>query len=145
MRISGPDRARQIEDLKKKKRAGDISGSEFASMLESIGAESPPASVESAIPTSALDALLAVQADTQDEEFRRRRQVATQHAETILDKLENLRKDISLGRVSVHRLQEISVALQSRENFPDDPRLQEIIDEIDLRAQVELAKYERSS
>ncbi|MEX2642998.1 MAG: flagellar assembly protein FliX [Acetobacterales bacterium] len=63
-------------------------------------------------------------------------------AEAILDRLEELRDGILTGQVSRGGLEDIHKLVSSRRETVSDPRLAGILDEIDLRAQVELAKLE---
>lgn len=63
-------------------------------------------------------------------------------AEAILDRLEELRDGILSGQVPRQGLEDIQKLVSSRRESVSDPRLGEILDEIDLRAQVELAKLE---
>ncbi|MCW5699005.1 MAG: hypothetical protein KIT00_04115 [Rhodospirillales bacterium] len=85
--------------------------------------------------------LLSVQeaANATDEKSRRR---VVQHGENILEQLEQLRRDVLTGNVSPDRLATLSQTLRARSEATEDPLLQEIIDEIELRAAIELAKWE---
>ena len=144
MQINNVGRARQIEELKKKKKAGTISGSEFSEMLEALESSEDTAPTESTAQVGGLDALLAVQAGSQDEEFRQKQRQSVDHAELILDKLETLRRDILLGNLSQTRLSEIAHSLQLHGGFPDDPKLDKLLKDVSLRAQVELAKFDQT-
>ncbi|MDV3457390.1 flagellar assembly protein FliX [Sphingomonas sp. HF-S4] len=75
-----------------------------------------------------------------DPMIERRRKMAVQ-AEKGLDALERLKKELAAGTPSVERLHEI---VEWSENFEasDDPVLQSILDEIELRVRVELAKVD---
>ncbi len=61
-------------------------------------------------------------------------------AQDILDKLEDIRMALLFGGLSEARLRQLAHMVAVRRPDIDDPRLTEILDEIDLRAQVELAK-----
>ena len=76
-----------------------------------------------------------------DEAVVRRRQ-ARRRAEALLDRMEDLRRDILLGRIPEWKLAELARLAQSERAAVDDPHLTAILEEIDLRAQVELAKWE---
>jgi hypothetical protein len=58
-----------------------------------------------------------------------------------LNKLDDLRLDLLTGGLSKNKLLRLSEVVNSRRPEIEDPRLNEILDEIDLRAQVELAKF----
>ncbi len=62
-------------------------------------------------------------------------------AEDILDRLEDLRLELLSGAISKEKLLQLSRIVNARRAQIKDPRLVEILDAIDLRAQVELAKH----
>ncbi|MCB1508640.1 MAG: flagellar assembly protein FliX, partial [Hyphomicrobiaceae bacterium] len=70
------------------------------------------------------------------------RRRAIQRGHDLLDSLEGLRADLLAGRVSGERLQRI-LSLVRRQSGSGDPKLDEVIADIELRAQVELAKLGR--
>ncbi len=61
-------------------------------------------------------------------------------AQGILDQLEDIRLELLIGGLSKGRLLQLAHMVSARRPDIEDPRLAEILDEIDLRAQVELAK-----
>lgn len=98
--------------------------------------------VEATAPLNAVDALLAVQAvpDATDGEARRR---LHRRGEDILDRLEELRRAIVLGVVSKEGLIDLARMVRSRRDQCADPNLGAVLDEIELRAEVEIAKLSR--
>lgn len=96
--------------------------------VSGIGAPSSLGSIES---------LLAAQ-EAGDATYGRSRGKA--RAEALLDRLDELRGDIVCGSISVARLRAIADLVATQRDTVDDPKLAGILDEIDLRAQVELAK-----
>jgi hypothetical protein len=62
-------------------------------------------------------------------------------AQDILDRLEDLRLELLAGTLTKDKLVRLTQMVSSRRPQIKDPRLAAILDEIDLRAQVELAKY----
>ncbi len=95
---------------------------------------SAPANVNS---VGSVDALLALQA-VPDATGRRAR--AVKRAENMLDILEDLKLSVLSGRVPQAHLNRLIAVLNARRDALSDPQLIEIIDEIELRAKVELAK-----
>ncbi len=88
-----------------------------------------------------IDAILALQA-VEDPLARKRRQVKRGRA--LLDNLEALKADLIVGKVSADRLGRLlSLVRQAREDI--DPELDAVIEEIELRALVELAKFGKYS
>lgn len=70
-------------------------------------------------------------------------QQAKEQADTLLLQLETLRLGLLSGGLPVKVLHNLAAGLKKQRPHISDPRLIEILDEIDLRAQVELAKYDR--
>jgi hypothetical protein len=58
--------------------------------------------------------------------------------------LDGLHLDILAGRVAPARLAALASSLRADRSASGDPRLEQLIDSIVLRAEVELAKLERS-
>jgi len=87
-----------------------------------------------------LDALLALQ-ETPPEGERRRR--AVRRAGRMLDALDALKIGLLDGEVSSADLESLKSAVAEERLQSDDPRLQGVLDEIETRAAVELAKRER--
>jgi len=113
-------------------------GSSFSRLLDETaeaGHASGPSGVQS------VDSVLSVQ-EVGDREGGRRR--ARERADLLLDRLEDIRHGLLMGAVPRDRLQELATAMRRQREAIDDPQLIEILDEIELRARVELAKFERS-
>ncbi|MBV6632169.1 MAG: flagellar assembly protein FliX [Alphaproteobacteria bacterium] len=88
-----------------------------------------------------IDAILALQ-QVDPDGARKPRHQAVVRGEKILGALEGLRDDILLGRVSAGTMQQLTNFVEDAREETDDPELTAVLDEIDLRAQVELAKLE---
>ena len=67
---------------------------------------------------------------------------ARRRAEALLDRLEGLRRDILFGAVSLTTLTDLTALIDSERAAVDDPELAAILDAVDLRVRVELAKLE---
>ena len=63
--------------------------------------------------------------------------------ENIIEQLEQIRHDILVGAIPVKRLTSLAQALRDRNPNISDPQLLSLIREIELRAEVEFAKYSR--
>ena len=60
----------------------------------------------------------------------------------MLERLEEIRAGLLLGAIPRSQLVDLArVAQETRENFVD-PALNDVLDDIELRARVELAKYD---
>jgi len=62
-------------------------------------------------------------------------------AEEILKKLDKIRLSLLCDDLKKSDLESLSQTVAQQKEHIDDPKLSEILDEIDLRAKVELAKY----
>jgi len=86
-----------------------------------------------------VEALIALQ-DVGGPLERRRRSV--RRASRILDVLEGVKLALLSGELSTHDLDRLQRAIREQRHATDDPRLEDVLDEIETRAQVELAKLE---
>ena len=91
---------------------------------------------------NAVDGLFQLQ-EVPDALAQRRR--AVQRGNTLLDRLDDLRLALLAGSLSPGQLSELQRAVSSERGLVDDPRLLSVLDEIDLRARVELAKLTMTS
>lgn len=92
-------------------------------------------------PLTSLDALVALQASPDDTARRRRR--AVRRGQALLDRLEEARVAFLDGSLPVAILQDLRAGLDTGRGDIDDPRLSELLREIEVRAAVEVAKLER--
>lgn len=104
------------------------------------GAEARAATAAS-VPAAALataDALIALQGGGDSGQERRQRSAKRGH--DLLDALDRLKAALVMGRVATADLTAIAARLAERAETSGDPRLDEIVAHIRLRAEVELAK-----
>mgnify|MGYP000471717434 FL=1 len=136
MKVQGPGKTQAPSKTKKKDKASGADGS-FGDFVASAPQKSAPAKQSQSITN--VDALLAIQA-AEDPTAGKSRRKMQQRANTILDELEDLRMAMLNGTMTVgHMINIADVVAEHRENV-HDPSLTALMDEIDLRAQVELAK-----
>src|SRR5579863_10100341 len=88
---------------------------------------------------STLEALIALQ-DVGGPLERRRK--ALSRAGTILNALETLKLELLDGRLGRAAIEALTRAVREQRAMTDDPRLEGLLDEIETRAAVELAKLE---
>ncbi|MCD8497234.1 MAG: flagellar assembly protein FliX [Alphaproteobacteria bacterium] len=117
-----------------KAKGGDEAFGDF--MADSAGQAAAPTTTQS---IAKVDGLLAVQA-AEDPTARATRKRARQRSTTILDELEKVRMAMLAGNLTVGHMIDIADVVASHRDRISDPRLTAVMDEIDLRAQVELAK-----
>lgn len=141
MKVSGTGSASGAGSTRRTERGGKRG--EFARHLEScVGSPAESAAVDAVSPLAAVDALLAAQSvtDATDDQSRRR---LIHRGEEILERLEDIRFGLLAGGLSRERLIELARMVRSRREVVADPRLAAVLDEIELRAEVELAKHAR--
>ena len=101
-----------------------------------------PARVQSAAPiagATGIDAILALQAV--DEPLQGRKK-AVRRGTSLLDMLDGIKADLLVGQISADRLDQLANMLADiRERSV--PGLDAVLDDIDLRVRVELAKFGR--
>lgn len=88
---------------------------------------------------SVSDAIFAAQMVSGEEEREKRRQML-RRGDTLLEKLEEIRDGLLLGYISKDKLIEISRYVKETKINTADEKLAELIGEIELRVEVELAK-----
>lgn len=86
-----------------------------------------------------MDALLALQ---EVDERAERRSKAARHGHSMLDSLEAVRADLLAGVISESRLEALAGLVADRKSSGDD-RVDSVLEEIELRVKVELAKLGR--
>lgn len=87
-----------------------------------------------------MDALLALQ-EVPDSVAQRSK--ARKQGQRMLDRMEQLHLELLEGRIAPETVERLAQEVVTAREATDDPDLNEILDEIELRAQVELAKLGR--
>jgi len=121
-------------DEKKKVSTGDKT---FSDMVSGGASETSGTSESQSIYN--VDALLAVQA-AEDPTQKAARKRMQQRASSILDELESIRMGLLTGTLTVGDIINVADVVASHREKVVDPQLTSLLDEIDLRAQVEIAK-----
>jgi len=139
MKITDLGSAKGVATTKRAKAAGK--GGEFAERLKEAVAAGAGAVVETPAPAT-VESLLAVQ-EAPDAASERSRGLARRYGHDLLDRLEEIRLGLLAGVIPKDKLAAIAQAVRQRRQKTDDPRLNAIIDEIELRCEVEIAKLTR--
>ena len=123
-----------------KKRTG-VSGSSFADALSAAEHDAAGASgsLSDITATGTVSNMFALQ-EVSDEEVRRKQLIQQGH--NLLDKLEDLRRQLLMGTLPLHTLRNLERELSVQRMGTSDPRLTAIMDDIEIRAALELAKIE---
>jgi len=112
--------------------------------LPSAGETSGPSqsgNVAGASAVMGVEAMLALQ-DVGTPTERKRR--AVRRAGRLLDLLDEMKIALLEERITGENLLRLQVAIREQRSATDDPRLEGLLDEIETRAAVEIAKLERS-
>ncbi|MCD8562751.1 MAG: flagellar assembly protein FliX [Alphaproteobacteria bacterium] len=136
MKVEGPGRTQGSSGVKKsdKAKAGDEA---FGSFMSSDAA--PAAATTTTRSIAMVDSLLAAQA-VEDPTARAAKKRARERSMSVLEELDKIRMAMLSGTLTVGHMVDIADVVASHRERITDPRLTSIMDEIDLRAQVELAK-----
>lgn len=113
-------------------------GASFASNLP--GETEKAASTSAASPASSVDALLALQEINPDRGGRKK---AVQRGNELLDKLDEIRHGLLMGSIPLDRLEALARLVREQKPQLADPKLAEVLSDIELRVEVELAKLGR--
>lgn len=134
MEIKGPGR---IETgAVRRKTASNAAGGGFS---VSDPAESHGGIVAGPGPIAALDSILMLQGMDDSTEGRSK---GAAHGEQLLNLLDAVRDGLLAGNIPRSTLNKLAQAVTRRHDVFADPKLQDVLDQIELRAHVELAKLE---
>ena len=146
MKITEYGAVRTAEDIKRRRKTGaSSSATSFADILSgaSTADETPETEAPSDVGVAAdISNMLALQ-EISEEDVHRKKLV--QRGKNLLDMLEKLRYQFLMGAVPSHTLEELTRQLSIQKQAVNDPRLLALIDDIELRAAVELAKLEKAA
>ena len=135
MEIKGPSRI-ETSAIRRKSNAASTGGG----FQISDSAEPHAQIVSGPGPIAALDTILALQ-DMGDPTDGRSKGLA--HGEQLLEILDSVRDGMLAGGIPRATLNRLAVAVTRRHDVFADPKLQDVLDQIELRAHVELAKLEQ--
>lgn len=140
MKVTGPNGVGQASGSRQGARPTG-GGFRLPSAAET-GGPTQPAAVAPSAGVMGMEALLALQ-EVGDPLARKRRAVS--RAGRILDELERLKIALLDGSVSGNDLHRLQRAVREARDRTDDPRLEDVLEEVEMRAAVELAKLEVAS
>lgn len=133
MRITGNSPVTGKTSASKPK--GSSGGSAFANHL---GGSDAPNKAAATSPLASVGGMLALQEMGDALESRKK---AIQKGNSLLDRLESIRCDLLFGGVPQDRLSNLKRMVEQQRETLVDPLLSSILDDIDLRVRVELAKF----
>lgn len=140
MKIEGPSKTQKTSKADKAKKAGKADGT-FGAMVTGAAQETAGAAATQSI--AKVDALLAVQgAESSTERSARRRM--RDRGDKVLRQLDHLRLAVLTGNLTIGQVIDIADVVASHREKITDPELTSVLDEIDLRAQIEIAKMRKA-
>lgn len=139
MRIVDQRSVQNLSNARSARGGGAVGGARFT-----LDQGSATAKAESAAPAAilgGLEALIAIQSEDTTKERRRR---GVRRGQGLLDLLDELKIALLAGGLPADLQARLAIAMRD-ESFSGDPRLDSILESIDLRAAVELAKLRKAS
>ena len=119
-------------------------GPAFASHLKDVKDEPEGlAQVSEVSGVTAVGSILAAQEIDDDDGLKSRNQLR-KYGEDILERLDEIKQNLLIGGNSRDILANLAQTLRMKKSATNDPGLISIINDIELRAAVELAKYTRN-
>ena len=119
-------------------------GPAFASHLKDVKDDPEGlAQVSEVSGVTAVGSILAAQ-EIDDDDGLKSRQQLKKYGEDILERLDKIKQDLLFGDISKDMLANLAQTLRMKKRATNDPGLISIINDIELRAAVELAKYTRN-
>ncbi len=89
-----------------------------------------------------MGSILAAQ-EVSDDDGEKARQQMQKYGADVLDRLDEIQRDLLVGAIPKDRLTNLAQTLRAKKSSVKDPALLQIINDIELRAEVELAKFTR--
>ncbi|MBM09569.1 MAG: flagellar assembly protein FliX [Magnetovibrio sp.] len=144
MKVKGPSGSKGPNNIRKvaKNMSGDGS---FSDSLKETGNTLGDLGVSQITGSAGVEGILAAQNSDSTIDERRLRQRLMTYGDDLLDRLEDIRLGILIGHFSKQRLTELARRMRQKREKSKDPALDEILAEIELRAEVEIAKYARGT
>ena len=139
MKITNTGSLQAPSPIRRKPAAGRTGTTGFASELDSDAPVQGPAGPSE---LAGVASLLALQ-EVGDPTAERRR--AVRRGEDMLERLDELRHGLLTGSLPVEKLDSLLGLVRRHQDRVVDPRLREVLREIEVRAAVELAKLGRMS
>ncbi len=137
MKIGKTKGSNPTSPAKKSSASSSDANIDFSKFVSSAASESAGVSVTTSI--AQLDVLLAAQ-EVEDPTQRAAKNKLYKRGVNILDELDKIRLKMLGGNLTVGNMIDVADVIASHRDKIDDPVLTSIMDEIDLRAQVEIAK-----
>ena len=127
----------------KKVRKNKLGEGSFSDSLKEVGNSPAEGGISQISGVAGVEGILAAQSSDVAADSRRHIQRLMAYGDDLLDRLEDIRLGILLGHFSKDKLTELAQRLRQKREQSSDRVLGDILAEIELRAEVEIAKYAR--
>lgn len=135
MKVTGPGPSSAVSAAKRK---SSVSGGSGAFTLDVAQSASSAVATSSTAALQSVDAILALQSVGDFTEAKKR---ATSRAHNLLDVLDELKIALLDGGLPKTKLVALMNLLQDQRDDTNDASLEAVLDEVEVRAAVELAKF----
>ncbi len=140
MKIQGPSKSEGAGKSDKAKKKGKTDNT-FGNMV--AGASQGTSQTGATQSIAKVDALLSIQSVENSTERSTKRRMK-ERGNKVLRQLDHLRLGILTGNMTLGQVVDVADVVASHRENIDDPELTAILDEIDLRAQIEIAKSKKA-
>lgn len=137
MKIQGPDTTAKTSAARKSATGSSSKSGEFDKLIHTEN--EAPAHTRATSMIAGIDSLLLAQ-ESEDPREKSSRKRMGKRAHDILKELDKIRLGMLTGTLSVGNLIDIADVVASHRERLQDAELSSLLDEIDLRAQIEIAK-----
>jgi hypothetical protein len=135
--IGGPRRTQATREAQRTGKAAPVTGSGFVKHLDQ-GTESE--GLSGAVGLGGIAGLQQIMSLQEVDDALTRKRRGKERGRDLLDRLEGIRLALLAGTIEKDQLLNLAQMVSQRRTDVADPKLAEILDEIELRARVELAK-----
>ena len=143
MKIQGPRNTSNTSSSKKAGKTEQSGDASFDAFIGSTGGAKESASTSAPKSVAQVSALLAAQAVEDPTERAAKKRMALR-ADDVLKGLDDLQSSMMHGSVTAGNMIDLADKVSAQKEKVSDPKLSALLDEIDLRAQVELAKMRKA-
>lgn len=138
MFVEGTKNTQGVTKTNRKRNIGAAEG-DFGSLLGETAETEKAGNLAGVQPMGMLEGLLSIQ-QLENEVMEKKK--AMQKGSEVLDYLDHIRHGLLRGRLSTMQVKNLTHAVKEMQYNVADPRLKEILGDIETRAAVELAKLE---
>lgn len=143
MKIQGPKQTSGTSGPKKSSGVKGASGGNFEEFVSSLSGAQGPSAAGAPQSVASVASLLAAQS-VEDPTEKAARKKMIRRADLVLEELDKLHLAVLRGAVSMDHMIGIADMVSAHKERVTDAKLSALLAEIDLRAQVELAKMRKA-